>query len=81
MQPVGSQGIVGNWKSRWTCMSVQEETVTTEIEKPNTRAAALMMLISACAPLSLFYFSDSLFSSSFLVSWPPPPPPLFSFLH
>lgn len=30
-QLVGSQGIVGNWKSRWICMSFQEETVTTEI--------------------------------------------------
>lgn len=30
-QQVGSQEIVGNWKSRWICMSFQEKTVTMEI--------------------------------------------------
>lgn len=56
---VGSHGIVGNWKSRWTCMSFQEETVTTEIE-PNTRATKLISFISFVAPLCFFYFPYSL---------------------
>lgn len=59
MRPVGSQGIVGNWKSRWTCMSFQEEMVTTEIE-PNTQATTLISFISVFAPLYFFYFLSSL---------------------
>lgn len=61
-RPVQSQGIVGNWKSRWTCMSFQEETVTTEIETEHTLYNVNGAHLRLCTSLILLLF---LFSSCF----------------
>lgn len=59
MPPVGSQGIVSNWKSRWMCMSFLEETATTEI-KPNTlyNVNILHLCLRTLPILLLFLFSS-----------------------
>ena len=78
----GSQGIVGNWKSRWTCMNFQEETVTTEIER-NTAHKYLSFCLTSLSSRSttssphLFFSVSPPFVSSLL---PFPPPLSFSLL-
>lgn len=65
------KGIVGNWKSRWTCMSFQEDAVTTEIETKHTRynvnGAHLRLCTSLFLTAASFLF---LFTSSFFVFLP-----------
>ena len=68
-QPMGSLGIVGNWKSRWTCMGFQEETVSTEIATKHTgfNVNAAHLRLSTSLILLLFLPSSS-FSPWFLPS-------------
>lgn len=74
--PQGSRGIVGNWKSRWTCMSFQEDTVTTEIETKHTRynvnGAHLRLCTSLFFTAASFLFSYLPHHSSSSSSFSPP---------
>lgn len=60
--PVESQGILGNWKSRWPCMSFQEEAVTKEIETGHTGYHVNITRLRLCTFLILLLFP---FSSHF----------------
>ena len=60
MRLVGSQGIVGNWKSRWTCMSFQEEMVTKEIETEHTGHNVNIAHLRLCTFLTLLFFQFTL---------------------
>lgn len=67
-QPVGSQEIVGNWKSRWMCMSFQEKTVTAEMETGRTLILSVwrscLFLLFSCS-LQISHVICSLVSGSF----------------
>ena len=62
---LGSLGIVGNWKSRWTCMCFQEDMVTPEIETKHTPSNSNGAHLSICVPLLSISFHYSFFSPHF----------------
>lgn len=57
-RPVGSQGIVGNWKSRWMSMNFEEEMDTAEI-KLNMLYSVNVVYLCLCHPFVLVYFPFS----------------------